>query len=210
MARSEKRRQKSLAKKKRKQKRARERSSGGTSLGDNPKSVIRLAGAFPIRECFCALSLHNETLGLGPLLIARDVPDGRIAFGVFLVDRYCLGVKNAFCNVLPLAEYERKLKRGMLEQEPSEPIAVEAFHQIIYGAVDYARRYGFEPHKGFALASHLLDPRDRIPPGEPVEFGRNGMPLFINGPDDDVESVLATLDRTAGEGNYHFLLGGPV
>jgi hypothetical protein len=30
------------------------------------------------------------------------------------------------------------------------------------------------------------------------------MPFFVQGPDDDAEQVLRTLERTAGPGNYHY------
>ena len=39
--------------------------------------------------------------GIGHLTIARQESTGGVIFAVFLVDVYCLGVKNAFCALAP-------------------------------------------------------------------------------------------------------------
>jgi hypothetical protein len=67
--------------------------------------------------------------------------------------------------------------------------------------VEYARQLGFEPHPDFAPARGHLD----HPVGpNPIRFGHNGKPLFIQGPYDDPRRIMRTLDRTVGKGNYNF------
>ncbi|MEJ7704145.1 MAG: hypothetical protein WKF47_10940 [Geodermatophilaceae bacterium] len=39
-----------------------------------------------------------------------------------------------------------------------------------------------------------------------ITFGRDGMPFYAAGPYDDANAVMRTLTRTAGEGNFHFLV----
>jgi len=36
-----------------------------------------------------------------------------------------------------------------------------------------------------------------------ITFGRDGVPFYVSGPYDNPRSVVRTLDRTCGEGNYH-------
>jgi len=45
-----------------------------------------------------------------------------------------------------------------------------------------------------------------------IEFGKEGKPLFINGPHDNVQAILRQLMRTAGEGNFDYIahLGPPA
>jgi hypothetical protein len=40
-----------------------------------------------------------------------------------------------------------------------------------------------------------------------IPVGLDGKPLFVNGPRDDVPMILAHVDRVAGRGNYHYMLG---
>ena len=213
MSRNEKRRQKGLARRKKKRARKKQESSGASLFShshDATKALIRRAREFPVHECL--LSAAWKERGLAQLVLSRLLPDDRIICGVYLADVYCLGLKNAFCDVVSAAMYERELKRKIFPEDNDEPAAcsVELFHQIIYGAIDYARQFGFEPHRDFELAQHILDPRDQIPPNPDLEFGHEGKPLYISGPDDNVQRILRTLEKHAGDGNYDYMIGGPV
>ena len=60
---------------------------------------------------------------------------------------------------------------------------------------------GFEPHRDFGRARRLLGPW-RGP--SPITFGRDGKPYYVNGPYDDPERVLATLERSVGLDGFHY------
>lgn len=81
---------------------------------------------------------------------------------------------------------------------------VDLARHLVWGAVEYARGLGFEPHPDLRKAAgHLGTLTDPCAIG----FGRDGMPVYVQGPHDDVDQILFTLDRTVGTGNYHFLIG---
>jgi hypothetical protein len=87
-----------------------------------------------------------------------------------------------------------------------QPLAVplELGRHLVCGAVDHARRLGFEPAPDFRdTASHLGEWTET----SRITFGRDGVPFYVSGPYDNPRSVVRTLDRTCGEGNYHYLLG---
>lgn len=45
---------------------------------------------------------------------------------------------------------------------------------------------------------------------EHYKFGRDGKPFYANGPYEDQarqQSILRTLERTVGVGNFHYMLG---
>ncbi len=173
------------------------------------KALVRSAREFPIHECVARSDMDSN--GIGPLLIARKQPDGDVVFATFLVDLYCLGVKDAFCNAgMSMRDYESRLKPMTFRGARPRIIPPVLLHQFVYGAIDYAASIGFEPHRDFELASCLLDPRETVPPNPGLRFGRDGKPLFISGPSDDVPRVLRVLERTVGAGNYDFLIGGPI
>lgn len=80
------------------------------------------------------------------------------------------------------------------------------------GGVEYAARWGFRPDADFKLAQLVLDSPDAHPVTGRIEFGKEGKPLFISGPHDNVQAILQQLMRTAGEGNFDYVaqLGPPA
>src|SRR5690606_34034220 len=92
--------------------------------------------------------------GLVTVLVARRAGEGQAAVCGYLVDVYCLGVKNAWG---PRLVYRRDLAACVEEcfaAYPADPLPapLELARQIVYGAVDYAVGLGFAPHPDFALA----------------------------------------------------------
>ena len=88
-------------------------------------------------------------------------------------------------------------------------------HEIMYGGMEYAERYGFEPNPDFTAlkTDMMLDAPDAHPRVNNVVFGNDGQPFYISGPFDDnrkIKHINDTLTRTAGEGNFKFIvnLGG--
>ena len=51
----------------------------------------------PIHAAYVGDNIFSQ--GIGHVILARALPDGRVAAGVFLVDAYCLGIKNALFTV---------------------------------------------------------------------------------------------------------------
>lgn len=143
--------------------------------------------------------------GITPVVVAREQPEDMVVYGAFIVDFYCLGVKNALWKSnLPLKHFQRILPE--LCTEMPEPCEVSFAHELIYGAVDYARKYGFEPHHDFEKASLVLDPSETHPRKHKIEFGKDGKPLFISGPYDNGRAIVNKLMRTAGEGNFDYVV----
>ncbi len=79
---------------KQKAKRLEKRSLLSRRSSKDPTIRLQAAEKWPIVQSLVGASLWDE--GLGYLVIARQEPDGGISYAVFLVDVYCLGVKNAF------------------------------------------------------------------------------------------------------------------
>ena len=52
---------------------------------------------FPVVDSLAAVALWDQ--GLGWICLSREMPNGGVAYGIFLVDRYCLGVKNAMAGI---------------------------------------------------------------------------------------------------------------
>lgn len=173
-----------------------------------PLEALRSARQYPILGCW-TIEVWQEG-GIAPVVIARQQDDGKVLYANYLVDLYCLGVKNVIADEnVPEKRFERSLQK-MCMQAP-QAIPVELAHEIVYGALEYARKYGFEPHPDFTRldADQMLDEPDAHPRTHNVQFGQDGKPFFAAGPYDDerkIKHILQTLERTAGEGNFHYLI----
>jgi len=155
------------------------------------ETKIRDARNYPIYDCWINPSWKEH--GLAHIILSRQQPDGNIAFGVYLVDTGCLGVKNAFCNAdFTPGKYKSQLV-AKAREESFEPCPIDLAHHIIYGAIDYAAQLGFRPHKDFALSQYILEPRENVEPVEGVEFGQDGKPFYIAGPHDNVRRIMDQL-----------------
>ncbi|MCF8367134.1 MAG: hypothetical protein K9H16_15190 [Bacteroidales bacterium] len=174
----------------------------------SPEKYIRQNGRkLPIDKCL--ISENYENKGLTLCLIVRKQPSGYFSFAYLMIDRLCLGMKDAFvnCNVDEMVIDE--LIERMEENGIPEEVSATYFHNMIYGALDYAEELGLKPHSDFELASFLLNP-DLVDDGiDDIEFGWRGRPLFINGPNDNIRRILSILDRNVGSGNYeHIFMNG--
>lgn len=170
--------------------------SAGLGLDEAP---AQWAALDPLR------SGDPETGGLANVLIVRQQRASRVSVCGFLVDVYCLGVKNAVGPV-PMGsgaveEYTREFFGAF--DDPPVAVPLGLAQAVVHGAVVYARTLGFEPHADFDAAAPYLG-RAAVP--SPIRFGRDGMPFYISGPHDTPGAVVEVLDATVGAGNYHFMM----
>jgi hypothetical protein len=208
MPRDPRKHQKTLMKKRSKQKAGLQRQSHRqefTSLSQ--QAIIRRARAFPFLECWISANWQKDDLGLVQIIVARQQPDGDICFGVYLVDKYCLGLKNTYANAgFSQARYQHQVRDRIFHETKSQVCPVELAHQMIYASIEYAARFGFQPEKDFALSQYVLAPRGELEESYQLTFGRNGKPFFIAGPHDNAARILKQLEKTAGPGNYDYLV----
>jgi hypothetical protein len=135
--------------------------------------------------------------GIVLVLVARAGRGDRVSVCGYLVDTFCLGVKNVIGPELMRSRELDSFARAYFAAFPAPalraPIALA--QQLVHGAVAFAARLGFEPHPDFAAArGHLGDL------GEPcaIRFGQQGRPLYVPGPHDDPIRVMRVLKQTVG------------
>jgi hypothetical protein len=121
----------------------------------------------------------------------------------YLVDTWCLGVKNAMGPKRMGSREFEALRRHCYAPWRSHGISIplELAQHLVLGAVEFARRLGFEAHPDFRRARPALGGWEGP---SAITFGMDGKPHYINGPYEDPQRVLATLDRTVGRGGFHY------
>jgi hypothetical protein len=143
--------------------------------------------------------------GMVIVLVAREQGVGRkLSVCGYLVDVFCLGLKNTNGPDLKSDSELIEYRHAFFSRYDGDPLEVplELARHLVFGAVDYARGLGFEPHVDFAATSGHLGVWTG---GSDIEFGRDGKPFYAQGPYDNARSVMRTLERTAGAGNFDFL-----
>lgn len=180
-----------------------------TALSSAPNYHLQHAREYPLYGCWVMAGWQAR--GITPVVVAREQEPGRIMFGVYMMDLYCLGVKDVYTKTdYSVSRFERDLPE-FCAHDP-EPCSVELAHEIIYGGLEYAEKLGFQPHPDFTkqMADLMLDPPDAHPRVDQVSFGKDGKPFYITGPYDSqqkITSIVNTLKRTCGEGNFHYMIG---
>lgn len=147
-----------------------------------------------------------EGSGLVAVLMARERRRRGDAVSVcgWLVDTYCLGVKDALGQRVMDRYLLRRFVGDYFAPFDGEPVAapIELARSLVWGAIEYARGLGLEPARDFGpTASHLGPPAG--PSG--IRFGHNGKPLYVQGPYDDPNRIMRTLHEAVGSDNYHFI-----
>jgi hypothetical protein len=202
-------RQKKLAKKRAKRKANaldhRHSQQGKTSL--YVPMEFELGARGPILECLMPEEIFDS--GMGQVIVSRTTGGGMVAAGVFLLDTYCLGVKDAFPMLQPRAAYENFI--GQTDRQ-SRLVQIEPAYarKLVEDAVAYARDLGFEPHEDYRLARKVLQDIDATVCTEQFTFGKDGKPFFVSGPNDSPQRsrrIIETLERRCGAGGYHHMIG---
>jgi len=206
MASDAKKRQKKLERRAAKRKDKKQQLSRAQHLGLAER--LTDAARFPILNCWITHSV--ETQGIGWVILSRELPSRQVAVVSFLVDRYCLGVKDVFAEMLPRSDYDHKYLRKMHTDMPARSVAPAEARKFVEEAVAYARGLGLHPHADYSRAMLLFGSVNPAESDAVFEFGKDGKPFFVSGPNDTparCRQILATLDSTCGPDGHHYLFG---
>lgn len=151
------------------------------------------------------VAAESAASGLVSVLVARSEGRGSVSACGYLVDVWCLGVKNAdgprVMDARALPAFTRRFFSAY--QDPPLQAPAELARHLVFGAVDYARGLGFEPAPGFGRTAGHLGPWAGP---SAISFGRDGKPFYIQGPHDNAARIMRTLGHSTGRDNYHFLV----
>ena len=147
----------------------------------------------------------------GTVILSRKLGES-IAVAVFLVDTGCMGIKSAFSRTMHAAAYADFLARfrGSENFVQARP---ECLRKLVEGALAYAANLGFSPDPDYHSAKALFGGLDSGDCAREFEFGENGKPFYVSGPNDSparIRSVMEKLSRKCGgPDGFHFMIASP-
>lgn len=149
-----------------------------------------------------------QSAGLTRVVVARTRDEGWVEAGVFLIDSFCLGVKDALLCEFAAVDWPLELNR-ILPADERIAMHPACARKFIEGAVAYAGDLGIAPHRDYRKARRAFGSVSASDCPETFTYGDNGKPLFIAGPHDDeerIERVLRLLTAKLGPEGFHFIL----
>ena len=160
----------------------------------------------PIYECWESESLYDQ--GLGHVVITRRSGQSEILVAAFLVDMYCLGVKNALLELTSEHKYQQYIeglrqRGGLISCHPT------CARKLVEGAETYAQELGFSPHKDYKIAKKIFGDLDSAACPSTYVFGQNGKPFYIAGPNDSPafqRKVMQKLSAKMVRGEADYML----
>ena len=146
--------------------------------------------------CYRSSSLFE--VGEGYVIVTRKHTGGKISFADYLIDTYCVGVKNSFYKLrIEEDEFEDFLNRASEEDNLIE-CSYEEAHNIVYGAVEFAGEADIDPDKSFALSRYMLEEDTEDVPLIEYEFGKDGKHFLVASSGFEASKHLPKLKKTYG------------
>ncbi|MDR0795960.1 MAG: hypothetical protein LBE79_07935 [Tannerella sp.] len=177
----------------------------------SPENYIRQKSRnLPIDRCY--INRDWKKAQICNIIVIRKHASGNVTSCNYLVDLACLGIKDSGYKFnRPADETDNMINAGKDDGLEFKEVPYELVHNIIHSALEYAEDYGFKPHKDFtSITSYFLEEdTDDIPLQHIACGGNDGNPLYVNTGFESparVKQILAQLDQTAGNGNYHYIL----
>lgn len=125
--------------------------------------------------------------------------------GVYLVDTWCVGVKDTTWLFNVAKEEIDDLMSQMGAMLPEE-ITYDEAHNWIYGALAFAEEVGIKPHQDFAVAQYILEEDDDNIPLIEYEFGRNGRYCLVSHGTLEASHYRPALNKHLGPDGYDLIV----
>lgn len=170
----------------------------------SPREYIRYkVRDLPIGDCY--VSNDWKDVGEAIIMVARIHPQATYTLGFYVVDTYCLGVKDSsFHFSIDKFKYQEILngiKPRMMR------VSYEEVHNLVYGAVAFAEEGGIHPDESFKLTQYILEEDTEEVPLIEYDFGRDGKHFLCANDRIELSKYVPVLMK-AVEDDFFYLLPG--
>jgi len=168
-----------------------------------PARVLRAAHAH-IQHCFLTESVFD--LGMGTLVLARGATPHHLALSSFLIDVFCLGIKDVMFESVEREVFEMYMDAT---DAGSPVVSVDPSYarKLLRDLAAWSQSIGFAPHRDFAAVERMFGDVSADASEAVFRFGRDGKPVYIPGPNDTVPLIqrrIEHLQKHLGDDGFGF------
>jgi hypothetical protein len=147
---------------------------------------VREAARQPILQCLVSENLFKN--GIGTVTLVRGVSREQQHIGVFMLDTFCLGVKDTYFRTADRQEAEYVLE-AQNQADPIGPIAAGEARKLLQDAVAWAAGNGFVAPEEYASVERLFG--DVVPAGTDytARLGHEGKVFYVPGPSESSADI---------------------
>jgi hypothetical protein len=162
------------------------------AAGGTPGGQVVRAAMLPIRHCLCSENLFE--IGMGTLVVVRGSTIGPFVAGTFLLDTFCLGVKDVMVRAMDGAQLEALLDK-LNEATPLVPVDPGYARKLLRDLTRWSASLGFQPHRDFTAIERLFGNVDPQSCNVTFKFGMDGKPLYMSGPTESPSVVRRRVEQ---------------
>jgi hypothetical protein len=166
-----------------------------------PARALRAAGA-PIQHCFLTEAVFD--IGMGTLVLARGATPHHVVLSSFLIDVFCLGIKDVMFESVESEVFERYMD-ATDAGAPMVPVDPSYARKLLRDLAAWSLSIGFAPHRDFAAVERMFGDVSASASDAVFQFGRDGKPVYIPGPNDTaplIERRIKQLRKCLGDDGF--------
>ena len=168
-----------------------------------PARVLRAAQG-PIQHCLLTESVFE--IGMGTLVLARGVTRHHLALSSFLIDVFCLGIKDVMFESVEGEAFEMYVD-AMGAGSPMVSVDPGDARKLLRDLAPWSQSIGFAPHRDFATIERIFGDVSADASNAVFRFGRDGKPFYVPGPNDAaplIQRRIAQLQNYLGDDGFGF------
>ena len=172
----------------------------------SPEKYIRMhARELPIYKCY--MPQEGSVHGMSEIVVSRKRPNGKILFGVYLIDTYCLGVKDVMYHYdYDIEDFEEIVEKVFSNFKGYVECPYNDAHNFIYSAIEFAADAGLDPARDFEkVGEYILEEDTDDIPLKHYPMGHNGKYLLIEGPTHTERKYVKMLKERLGD-NFQYIV----
>jgi hypothetical protein len=147
--------------------------------------------------------------GIGHVVVARFRGNGDVEIGAFLIDTYCLGVKDSFYTRVGSAEYDSSVLEKIILAANRKPLDPPSARKLVEDAAAYAQNLGLAPHPDYRQGCRVFGGIKTSDSNATFVFGKDGKPFYVQGPHDSFatcQRIMNQLRARCGKDGFKFLV----